>query len=183
MMQMLTHIGLDLAIVAALLLCRRFVFMFALVKGRSMLSTLRDRDVLAVNRLVYHRRAPQRGEIVICRFPNRWLNRRLHLRQHFVKRVVAVPGDTIAMEDGVLLLNGEPVDEPYLDPLHTRFRRTMPERTMGPDAYFVMGDNRDGSHDSRSIGPLPRREIIGRVERVLFSPGPKKRRKRKPRRP
>ena len=92
------------------------------------------------------------------------------LPQAFVKRVIALPGDTLEWSEGVLLLNGEPLKEPYLDPARCRSLRTRPPRTLGPDEYYVLGDNRDASNDSRSVGPLRRRDIRGRVVAVLFRP-------------
>ena len=90
------------------------------------------------------------------------------LPQAFVKRVIGLPGDTIEIIEGVLHINGEPLDEPYLDPARCRFMDTRPPRTLGPDEYFVMGDNRDRSNDSRSVGPIRRRAIRGKVICVLF---------------
>lgn len=167
---MLQYILLDLCAAALLLAVWRLVGMLMLVRGSSMLSALHHGDLLAVSRLAYLRGAPQRGDIVICHYPRRWIHPRIHIPQNFVKRVIAVPGDTLCCEEGVLLLNGEPLEEPYLDPLYTCRRLFLTPRTLGPDQYFVMGDNRDNSSDSRRVGPLSRKAIIGKVTRVLLSP-------------
>ena len=90
------------------------------------------------------------------------------LPQAFVKRVIGLPGDTIEFIDGIVHINGEALDEPYLDPARCRIQRTRPPLVLGPDEYFVMGDNRDRSNDSRSVGPLRRSAIRGRVVCLLW---------------
>ena len=69
---------------------------------------------------------------------------------------------------GELLLNGQPLREPYLDPARCRFKRTRPPLTLGPEEYYVLGDNRDSSNDSRSVGPIRRRAIRGRVVCLVY---------------
>lgn len=157
-----------LPILLLCLLVRIFLVEVVRVKGRSMLSTLQNGEWLLVSKLPRWRHDLRRGDVVICFYPGRYLDPWKLFRQYFVKRLIALPGETIAMEEGVVLINGEPIDEPYLDPARTRFRRTMQPRTLGEDEYFVMGDNRDNSNDSRRIGPLPRRMLVGRVRRVIF---------------
>ena len=152
-----------LAAFAAALFLRLFVVSLARIKGRSMLPTLHDRDFALVWRLGYLLRMPRRGDVVICHYPGRKMKRIPFLPQSFVKRVIGLPGDTVEWLDGELLLNGAPLREPYLDPARCRFKRTRPPRTLGPDEYYVLGDNRDSSNDSRSVGPLRRRAIRGRV--------------------
>ena len=166
-MSWLTELAVGLALALVL---RLYVVNLARIKGRSMLPTLHDRDIALVWRLPYRLRTPRRGEVVICHYPGRKMKRLPFLPQAFVKRVSALPGDTVEWQEGVLLLNGEPLKEPYLDPARCRSLRTRPPRTLGPDEYYVLGDNRDASIDSRSVGPLRRRDIRGRVVAVLFRP-------------
>ena len=153
---------------AAALFLRLFVLSLAHIKGRSMLPTLHDRDFALVWRLGYLLRMPRRGDVVICHYPGRKMKRLPLLPQAFVKRVIGLPGDTLEWVEGELLLNGEVLPEPYLDPARCRFLRSRLPVTLGPDEYFVLGDNRDSSNDSRSVGPLHRRAIRGRVVCVLF---------------
>lgn len=160
---------IELLLGAALaVVLRLFVVSLAFIRGGSMLCTLHSRDIALVWRLPYLFRTPRRGEVVICHYPGRRMKRLPFWPQAFVKRVIGLPGDTLEWQEGTLLLNGEPLEEPYLDPRHCRYARTRPPRTLGRDEYFVMGDNRDSSHDSRSVGPLCRRAIRGRVVCLLF---------------
>lgn len=148
--------------VAAALLLRAFVLEIDRVRGQSMLPNIVHRDWLLVSPLPYWFGKPKRFDCVICYYPHRRM-KHLPLPQHFVKRVVGLPGETIAMEDGVLTINGKVVAEPFLDPDRMRFRNHIPATVLGSDAYFVLGDNRDGSNDSRSVGALPKRMIRGKV--------------------
>ena len=149
----------DFAIgVALAMITRRFLFLFAFVKGNSMLNTLRNRDVLFALRRERCGRI-RRFDVVLCRYPNR--------RPLFVKRVVALPGERVAIEDGVLRIDGVPVEEPdSLRPV----RRDMLERQLGVGEYFVMGDNRPASHDSRSVGPIREEMILAVATCVVFPP-------------
>ena len=87
----------------------------------------------------------------------------------FVKRVVGLPGDTVELKDGYLYVNGEKYDEPYINddyrsgPLNTMSARVVPE-----GKYFVMGDHRNNSNDSRSVGPIDRDMIVGHVRQVVY---------------
>ena len=157
-----------LAAFAAALFLRLFVVSLARIKGRSMLPTLHDRDFALVWRLGYLLGKPRHGDVVICHYPGRKMKRVPFLPQSFVKRVIGLPGDTVEWLEGELLLNGQPLREPYLDPARCRFKRTRPPRTLGPDEYYVLGDNRDSSNDSRSVGPIRRRAIRGRVVCLVY---------------
>ena len=157
-----------LGALAAALILRLFVVSLARIRGRSMLPTLHDRDFALVWRLTYLFRKPRRGDVVICHYPGRRMKHIPFMPQAFVKRVIGLPGDTLEWAEGVLLLNGEPLREPYLDPNGCRFKRTRPPITLGPDEYYVLGDNRDSSNDSRSIGPIRRRAIRGRVLCLVY---------------
>ncbi len=162
-------IELLIAVSAALFL-RLFVFNIVRISGQSMLPTLQNRDFVFVWRLPYLFRKPRRGEVVICHYPHRRMRRCKYLPQAFVKRVMGLPGDTVEFIDGALYIHGEPQPEPYLDPMHCRIPRSCPPRRLGRHDYYVLGDNRDRSNDSRNIGPLRRRAVRGHVLCVIWPP-------------
>ncbi len=122
-------------------------------------------DRVLANRFIYRFRDPERGDIVVFETPQRAIAR-CGAGGTFVKRLVATPGDTIAMSRGVLSLNGQPVDEPYVN--GGPKGRDFPERTLGADEYFMMGDNRGQSCDSREWGPVSRADLIGPVFAVYW---------------
>lgn len=157
-----------LLLAAALLLVRRFLVEPVHVKGSSMLPTLQSKEWLMVDHLSYILGEPQRGDVVICHYPNRYADPWGLIRQYFVKRIVGLPGETLEIVEGVVYINGEPIEEGYLDAEHTRLLRNTAPVTLGDDEYFVMGDNRDNSNDSRRIGPITRSMVVGRVTQVIF---------------
>lgn len=145
----------DIAIALVIVfIVRTFLFTMIRVDGTSMLETLQDNDRLAVTIIDLKINGPQRNDIVICTYPG---------ADHLcVKRVIGMPGDTLEIRMGVTYLNGEPYDEPYVT--HPRLENYGPI-TMGEDEYFVMGDNRYVSHDSRArdVGPLKKSAIGGKA--------------------
>ena len=155
---------------AVAVLLRVFVLSVARIRGNSMLPTLTNGCWAFVWRLTYRFRQPRCGDVVICHYPGRRVKRLPFLRQAFVKRVVGLPGDTLEVVEGTLRRNGQPVEEAYLDPARMRYFRNRPPITLGPDEYYVLGDNRDASNDSRRVGPLRRRDIVGRVVCTLWPP-------------
>ena len=149
-----------LTLLAAVVVLRVFFFFPVRVRGSSMDPTLRDGDLMLVRRT----RRFRRRDVVICHYPKRWRTKKMHLiRQQFVKRVIGLPGETIEIRDGLIYINGSLIREHYLDPNHNRHPRDLPPRKLGPQEYFVFGDNRDISHDSRRIGPIRANMLIGRV--------------------
>ena len=118
---------------AAALCIRQFIGCAAVVKGRSRRSTLHPRDVRLAGRPPLLYRHIRRGDIVLCRYPGRYWRNLRFVPQTFVKRVVGLPGETIEIADGVVLIDGDPLSEPYLDPAHCLFRRSMPPQTLGAD--------------------------------------------------
>jgi signal peptidase I len=128
------------------------------VEGLSMFATLDDNDYLIANKIDYRLHPPQRGDIVILRPPT-------DNSKDFIKRVIALPGERLLIRDGIVYINGHKLDEPYLPEAWTVFNNWggTDGTVMGPDQYFVMGDNRNKSQDSRSFGPISRDRIDGRA--------------------
>ena len=153
---------LGAAVVIALVI-RTFLFEFIRVDGQSMMNTLTDKEIVLMTKPAYLMGKMERGDVVICNYPNRG-------RTLFVKRLIALPGDSIEIINGVVYVNDEIVDESGIDKMTdgTRYHANYARRVLGEDEYFVMGDNRDNSNDSRSIGPISRSMIRGHVQRVIL---------------
>ena len=166
-LSVLVDVGLGFAIA---LMLRLFVGHLSRVEGNSMLPTLHSKDWVLVLRLPYLFRAPRRHEVVICHYPHRRMKQCKWLHQHFIKRVVGTPGDLIELTQGTVHIDGQPLPEPYLAPEHCRSKRSRPLRRLGRQDYYVLGDNRDRSNDSRSVGPLRRKAIRGRAVCVIWPP-------------
>lgn len=152
--------------VAAAFLIRTFLFEPIRVDGESMCDTLQNNEIMFVTKPEYLLGDPQFGDVVICKYPGR--------TENFVKRVMGVPGDVIEIRSNTVYRNGEPLEEPYLTPERNDNGFSMESFTLGEDEYFVMGDNRDNSHDSRNYydyhtpAALTRDMIIGHVRYVVF---------------
>ncbi len=132
------------------------------IQGQSMEPTLHDQEFILVDKAAYLFRPPARGDIIVFQFP-------LDPKESLVKRIIAVPGDVISMVDQTVTVDGVALHESYInksDPSNPfpSFRN----RIIGPDEYFVMGDNRGNSSDSRDWGLVPRQDIIGRVSFVYW---------------
>jgi len=133
-----------------------FIIQSVQVVGVSMLPTLRNADHYFLNRWIYHLHPPQRCDVVVLRDPTDG--------SYVVKRVIAMPGDLVYLKRGVVYVNGRKLKEPYLMPGTSTFTLTKsPEEIIkcGADQYFVLGDNRNCSLDSRTYGPVPRQNILG----------------------
>jgi len=130
------------------------------VEGLSMFATLDDNDYLIANKIDYRLHAPQRGDIIILRPPG-------DNSRDFIKRVIALPGETLLIRGGVVYINGHRLEEPYLPEAWINDNNWPRNGTDGDvipaNEYFVMGDNRNRSQDSRFFGPITRDRIDGRA--------------------
>jgi signal peptidase I len=130
------------------------------VPSFSMFPTVYGGDRVVADTWRYRDAAPAFGDIVVCDFGDGTV---------VVKRVVGVPGDTIELRGALLVRNGTPVDEPYSSVERGIGSPDVRPLTLGADEFFVLGDNRGNSNDSRAQGPLARDQIYGRVEFIYFS--------------
>ena len=133
-----------------------FVIQVARVEGQSMAPTLADQDRLIVNKFVYRISEPRRGDIVMLIYP-------LNPEKSFVKRVIAEEGDTVRIVDGRVYVNDIPLNEDYVPPQFRSHDEWGPQ-VIQEGYYFVMGDHRNYSSDSRHWGFVPKRYIIGKVQ-------------------
>lgn len=168
-----------LVILAILLPLRRWVVMVTRIKGNSMMTTLHSREVYLAWSWPRLLRAPKRGQIILCHYPGRFMHGIRWWPQLFVKRIIALPGECIEIVHGTVLIDGQALQEPYLNPKCCRRQSSMPPRVLGEEEYFVMGDNRDNSNDSRSIGAIHRSAIRAILGRKLLRLPPLPKRKRR----
>ena len=133
-----------------------FLFQVARVDGQAMAPTLEDKDRLIVNKLVYRIGEPRRGDIVMHYYP-------LNPDKSFVKRVIAQEGDTVRIVDGSVYVNDIPLKDDYVSNEYRSHDDWGPQ-VIPEGYYFVMGDHRNNSSDSRHWGMVPKRYIIGKVQ-------------------
>jgi len=134
---------------------RYFLFQPFIVKGQSMEPNFEDSNYLIVDELSYRFRDPQRGEVVVFRYPR-------NVSQRFIKRIIGLPGEKIEIEAGVVMVDGKILDESEYFPSGVQTLGNI-QISLDENEYFVLGDNRISSFDSRQWGTLPRKNIIGRV--------------------
>jgi signal peptidase I len=141
------------AILIALLI-NVFIGQATRVEGQSMEPNLHTNQRLVVEKLSYRFHGPQRFDVVVLKLPNQG-------EELLIKRVVGLPGETVEIRNGKVYIDGNPLAEPFLD-VQTRPGRN--DRVVVPPLHvFVLGDNRDHSNDSRSFGPIPIENIVGRA--------------------
>jgi signal peptidase I len=131
------------------------------VKGSSMFPTFKDKEYILTDKISYKFRNPQRGEVIILQSP-------ANADIDYIKRVIGLPGEHVRVADGKVYINSRTITEVYLHGVETRtfpggFLQENEEVTVPDDNYFVMGDNRPGSSDSREFGFVPSSHIIGHV--------------------
>jgi len=152
---------LALVLVAALVVARVFFVEPFRTDGGSMLPTLRSGDQVLVDKRAYRHALPQRGDLVVFHRPGSG--------DVTLKRAIGLPGDTVGIEDGVLVVNGRRRHEAYADPKAIDSVYFGPVRVR-PGTVFVLGDNRLDSLDSRDFGAVTQRELIGRVRGLIWPP-------------
>lgn len=137
------------------------------VKGNSMYPNFHDGERLLTDKVSYRFNQPRRGDIIVFRAPPDRV-------KDFIKRIIALPGETVSVKEGQVFVNGNALDEFYLSKtINTEvgaFLSEDREYTLGNNEYIVMGDNRDHSSDSRSWGPVKRDEIVGKAWLIYWPP-------------
>ncbi|HYF05450.1 MAG TPA: signal peptidase I [Patescibacteria group bacterium] len=140
---------------------RPFIAEPFIVSGSSMVPNFHDREYLIIEKLTYRFSEVRRGDALVLRYPK-------HPNEYYIKRVIALPGEKVRFEGGKVVIyntehpNGVILEEPYLDPnLFTEGSQVL--QTVGEGEFFVLGDNRGNSSDSRAWGMLPRADIVGKV--------------------
>lgn len=157
-------ISLAIIIPFRLLVAEPFV-----VSGSSMVPNFHNKDYLIIDRLTYRKNAPQRGDIVVIKYPK-------DNRQYFIKRIIGLPDETLKLEAGkVIVINSDSsqdfeLKESYLPQGTPTLGKPGPFK-LGSSEYFVMGDNRTASSDSRVWGILPKKNIVGRAFLRVFPLG------------
>lgn len=134
-----------------------FVVRSVEVDGYSMSTTLSDGDKALTDALFYKMGNIKRFDIVIVKKKSGSLK-----DKEIVKRVIALPGETLEYKDGILYINDEVIDEPFINEIVASLTGNINKKTLGEDEYFIMGDNRDNSTDSRYFGTISKSEITGR---------------------
>jgi signal peptidase I len=129
------------------------------VEGSSMEPSVHPNQYVLVDKITYRLGAPQRGDVVVFNYP-------LATDRDFIKRIIGLPGETVTVSNGVVSVNGQPLTEPYIAALPVSSGTWQ----LGPNQYFVMGDNRNNSSDSRSWGPLERKYLIGKAVLTYWPP-------------
>jgi signal peptidase I len=146
--------------VAASVLIITFLYQPVRVEGTSMLPRLEDHDRLFINKFVYRITAIERGDIVVFHYPR-------DPEKSYIKRVIALPGDRLRVDRGLVWLNGNPLPERYV-PEEYKDSRSMTEIVIPDGYYFMMGDHRSISSDSREFGPVDRDLIYGKAVFVYW---------------
>ena len=145
---------------AASVLIITFLYQPVRVEGTSMLPRLVDQDRLFINKFVYHFEAIENGDVVVFRYPR-------DIQKSYIKRIIAIPGDRLRIDRGRVFVNDKLLPEPYI-PQEYRDTRSLDPLVIPKDEYFVMGDHRSISSDSREFGPVKRDLIYGKAAFVYW---------------
>ena len=137
-----------------------FLYQPVKVEGTSMMPVLDDQERIFINKFVYRIEPIGRGDIVVFHYPR-------DPSKSYIKRIVAVAGDQVRIEDGVVFINGKRLTEPYV-PAEYEDWRSYPKVVVPPHAYFVLGDHRNLSNDSRDFGPVDKQYIYGKAVFVYW---------------
>ena len=160
MKRLLLDIGITILIALAVFCLLRVCLQGYMVRGSCMLPGIENQDWVMVSKAAYFFSGPHHGDVVIVQPP-------FQTEHPFIKRVIALSGDTIEVKEGKVYLNGTPLTEPYIaEPP----RYTLPAQVIPEGEYFVLGDNRNNADDSHMWGTVPGENIIGKVWFIYWPP-------------
>ncbi|SRR6266851_2548305 len=139
-----------------------FIYQPVKVEGTSMMPALTDQERIFINKFTYRFGSGQieRGDMVVFLFP-------LDKSKSYIKRVIGLPGDVVEIDNGAVIVNGQPLEEAYV-PEEYRDRQSLSPTAVPPDSYFVLGDHRSSSNDSRAWGTVERKYIYGKAVFVYW---------------
>jgi signal peptidase I len=132
-----------------------FLYQPVKVEGTSMMPGLGDQERIFINKFVYRLQSIDRSDIVVFHYPR-------DPSKSYIKRIIGLPGDHVRIDDGVVYVNGQRLEEPYVPPAFED-GRSYPRILVPPHAYFVLGDHRNLSNDSRDFGPVEERYMYGKA--------------------
>jgi len=150
----------SLAACGSALVIAVLVYQPARIEGNSMAPLLSDHELIFINKLVYHFEPVQRGDVIVFSYP-------LDVTKSYIKRIVALPCETVEIRQGMVYVNGNPLPEPYVPSQYEDLSDFGPAR-LSSDSYFVLGDHRNSSNDSRVFGTVARGLINGRAVFVYW---------------
>ncbi len=151
--------------IGAVLIVRNYLVKPFLVSGDSMVPNFHNGDYLLIDELTFRIRPPERGEVIVFKFPE-------NESTFFIKRIIGLPGERVHIENGQITIfnsahpDGFALSEPYLPA--SDITTDTRDITLGPGEYYMLGDNRPASYDSRSWGPMPAKDIVGLVRARLW---------------
>jgi signal peptidase I len=160
-LSLLRDIAISIVLAVVLIV---FIYQPVKVEGTSMMPGLTDQERIFINKYTYKLGSGSiaREDLVVFRYP-------YDPSQSYIKRIIAVPGDSVQITDGTVYVNGEKLDEPYV-PTEYRDHVSLPRELIPPEKYFVLGDHRSSSNDSRVWGFVDRKEIYGKAVFVYWPP-------------
>jgi len=153
----LRHLTLSVVIAIVIIL---FLYQPVRVEGTSMMPSLVNEERIFINKFVYRFANIERGDTVVFQFPR-------DTSKSYIKRVIGMPGDTVVVDHGTVIVNGKPLAEPYVPP-ENRDETSYAAIQVEPDSYYVLGDHRNSSNDSRSWGTVKRGYIYGKAVFVYW---------------
>jgi signal peptidase I len=162
-MKIFREVVITVAIALAVFFALRLTIQSYEVKLSSMEPNFYQGYLVMVSKVAYRSSGPQRGDVIIFNPP-------VESDVPYIKRLIGLPGDTVEIKDGTVSINGTPINEPYILQEPPQNNKDYGPRVLSDDEYFVLGDNRNNSSDSRSWGPIKRNDIIGKAWFTYWPP-------------